>query len=85
MSRVPERMCVACRQMRPKPELMRVYNSDGAAVIDPKGKGNGRGAYICKNADCLKKARKIRALERGIGVSPLTDEVFAALEAYAAQ
>lgn len=70
--RTPQRMCVACRTMKPKEELIRVINRDGFAALDTSGRSAGRGAYICKNADCAKKAFKIKALERHIGakISP---------------
>ena len=63
--KIPMRQCVGCREMRPKRELVRVVKSpEGAITLDFKGKAPGRGAYVCPNADCLKKARKSKALER---------------------
>ena len=65
--KIPMRQCVGCREMRPKRELVRVVKSpEGAITLDFKGKAPGRGAYVCPNADCLKKARKSKALERGL-------------------
>ena len=61
--KIPMRQCVGCREMRPKRELVRVVKSpEGAITLDFKGKAPGRGAYVCPNADCLKKARKSKAL-----------------------
>ena len=60
------RMCVACRQMRPKTELVRVVRTAEGAVIDRTGKQNGRGAYLCADPACLQKAIKTRALERAL-------------------
>ena len=51
-------MCVACRQMKPKNQLIRIVNSDGAVVIDKTGKINGRGVYLCKCKECVTKALK---------------------------
>ncbi|MEG1524068.1 MAG: YlxR family protein [Clostridia bacterium] len=61
------RMCVACRQMRPKKELMRVVRTpEGTVLVDQTGRANGRGAYLCNDIACLNKAIKSRALERAL-------------------
>lgn len=79
--KIPQRQCVGCREMRDKTELIRVVKSpEGAVSLDFKNKLPGRGAYLCKNPDCLKKAVKTRALERAFS-SPLTPDVLAELEA----
>ena len=63
--KIPMRMCVGCREMKPKKELLRVVRTpEGEVLIDPTGKKSGRGAYICASSDCLAKARKQRQLER---------------------
>lgn len=78
--KIPLRQCVGCREMKPKPELIRVVKSpEGEVSLDFKGKKPGRGAYVCPDPECLKKARKSRALERAFS-APLPDEVYAALE-----
>lgn len=65
--KVPLRMCVGCRQMRPKKELLRIVRTpEGEVKADRTGRASGRGAYICKNIECLEKAKKIRALERAL-------------------
>ena len=65
--KIPMRMCVGCREMKPKMTLLRVVKpQDGEAHIDRTGKAPGRGAYVCDNPECLKKARKTRALERAL-------------------
>lgn len=65
--KIPQRMCVGCREMKPKKELMRVVKSaQGVISLDPGGKMPGRGAYLCTNAECLKKARKQRSLSRAL-------------------
>ncbi len=63
---VPQRTCVACRQVRPKAEMLRIAFSHGVVVIDEKGNLGGRGAYVCSNTQCIEKAQKIRGLERGL-------------------
>lgn len=63
--KIPMRMCVGCRQMFPKKELLRVVKSpENIISFDRVGKAPGRGAYICRSVDCLNKAMKIKALER---------------------
>lgn len=78
--KIPQRQCVGCREMKEKLELIRVVKSpEGEISLDFRGKKPGRGAYLCPNADCLKKARKSRALERAFA-SPVPSEVLDALE-----
>ena len=78
--KIPLRQCVGCREMKPKPELIRVVKSpEGEVSLDFRGKKPGRGAYVCPQAECLRKARKSRALERAFS-APLPDEVYEALE-----
>lgn len=65
VKRIPERMCTGCLSHRPKTELIRVVKSpDGEISIDKTGKKSGRGAYICNDVECLKKARKSRRLNK---------------------
>ena len=65
--KIPMRQCLGCREMKPKRELMRVVRSpEGAVALDLRGKANGRGAYICRSADCLKRAVKSNALARAL-------------------
>ena len=65
--KIPMRQCVGCREMRPKRELVRVVKSpEGEITLDFKGKAPGRGAYVCPQAECLRRAIKSRALERGL-------------------
>ena len=78
--KIPMRMCVGCREMKPKRELIRVVRSpEGEVSMDPVGKKPGRGAYVCRNVDCLKRAIKQRQLERQLEVQ-LTAEVAQALQ-----
>lgn len=63
--RIPMRQCVGCREMKPKKELIRVVKSpEGNLSLDFRGKAPGRGAYVCPDTACLKRAIKSRALER---------------------
>ena len=79
--KIPMRQCLGCREMKPKKELIRVVRSpEGEISLDFRGKANGRGAYVCPNGDCLKKAVKARALERAFSCR-IPQEVYDALDA----
>jgi hypothetical protein len=74
------RHCTGCGAELPKSELIRVLRSpEGEVSIDETGKGAGRGAYICKKASCLQKARKSGKLNRSLNVV-LSDEIFEKLQ-----
>ena len=78
--KIPMRMCVGCREMKPKKELLRVVKpQDGDAHIDRVGKAPGRGAYVCDDIECLRKARKTKALERALEFR-IEDSLFDELE-----
>lgn len=78
--KIPQRQCVGCRTMRDKRDLLRIVKApDGTISLDTTGKKSGRGAYVCHDPECLKKARKSRALERTFEVS-IPDPVYDALE-----
>lgn len=63
--KTPERMCIACRTMKSKGELIRIVRSpEGVFSIDFTGKKSGRGAYVCDDLDCIKKCAKTRALNK---------------------
>ena len=65
MKKIPQRMCVGCRAMKPKSELIRVVKSpEGVISTDTTYKAQGRGAYICKDPECFKRAIKNKALSR---------------------
>ena len=79
--KTPMRQCVGCREMKEKKSLIRVVKSpEGVLSLDFRGKLPGRGAYVCPNPECLKRARKSRALERAFS-APLPPEVWEELEA----
>lgn len=79
--KIPMRQCVGCREMKPKKELIRVVRSpEGAVSLDFKGKLPGRGAYVCPDAECLKRAKRSKALERAFS-APLPEDVWQALKA----
>lgn len=78
--KIPMRMCLGCNSSKPKKELIRVVRSkEGEISLDLTGKKSGRGAYICKDTECFRKARKAKRFERGFGCS-ISDEVYAEME-----
>ena len=78
--KIPMRMCVGCREMKPKRELIRVVRSpEGEISLDFRGKKPGRGAYLCPDPQCLARVRKSRALERAFSAQ-VGQEVYDALE-----
>lgn len=78
--KIPLRQCVGCMEMKDKKSMMRVLKTpEGDIVLDTTGKKNGRGAYLCKAMDCLKKAQKNKGLERSFKMS-LSNEIYAGLE-----
>ena len=69
VKKIPLRMCTGCMEMKPKKELIRVVKSpEGEVSVDLTGKKSGRGAYICKNAECLEKSFKTKRLSRNLDV-----------------
>lgn len=79
--KIPMRMCVGCREMKEKRELIRVVRTpEGEVALDATGKRSGRGAYVCRQADCLKRSIKQKQLERQLEIT-LTPEIVEALTA----
>ena len=77
--KTPMRMCVGCREMKEKRELIRIVRTpDGDVAVDDTGKRSGRGAYVCRNAECLTRAIRQKQLERQLEIT-LTNEVSEAL------
>ena len=78
--KIPMRQCLGCREMKPKKELIRVVRSpEGEISLDFKGKASGRGAYVCPDPRCLKKAIKARALERAFSAQ-IPQEIYERLK-----
>lgn len=79
VKKIPLRQCLGCREMKPKKELLRVVRSaEGEISLDLRGKANGRGAYVCPNTACLKKAIKAKALSRAFDTE-IPQEIYDAL------
>jgi len=82
MKKKPQRTCVACRQTKPKKELIRVVkDANGNICVDATGKASGRGAYICPNIQCVTRAYKNKALERALKTK-IEDEIYNELKEY---
>ena len=80
VKKIPMRMCLGCGEMKPKKELIRAVKSpEGEISMDLTGKKSGRGAYICRSAECFRKARKARRFEKAFSCR-ISDEVYDALE-----
>ncbi|MBE6531533.1 MAG: YlxR family protein [Ruminococcaceae bacterium] len=78
--KIPQRQCLGCNEHKPKGELLRVVRSpEGEISLDFTGKKSGRGAYICRSLDCLKKARKSRRIDRNLDCT-IPDEVYDRME-----
>ena len=78
--KIPQRQCMGCRERKNKRDLIRVVRqTTGEVSLDFSGKLNGRGAYICPDPECLKRARKARSLERSLETS-IPEEVYDRLE-----
>lgn len=74
--KTPTRTCVACRESGAKRELVRVVRtSDGDVHVDPSGKANGRGAYVCASSECFETAVKRKRLESSLNVSLNEEDV----------
>lgn len=79
--KIPMRMCMGCREMKPKKELLRVVRSpEGMVSLDTSGKKPGRGAYVCPDAECMKKAIKQKQFDRMLEVK-IEQEVLVQLQA----
>ena len=78
--KIPQRQCMGCRERREKRAMIRVVRTpEGEVTLDFSGKKNGRGAYLCPNPDCLKKAIRSKALDRSLEVA-IPQEVYDRLE-----
>ena len=79
--KIPQRQCVGCREMKEKKALLRIVRTpEGEILLDSTGKKSGRGAYVCPDPACLKKARKSRALERAFETA-IGQDIYEALQA----
>ena len=74
--KLPLRMCIACREMKPKKQMLRIVKSgEGAISLDIKGKANGRGAYICDSQSCIDKLCKAKLINKAFKCA-VSDEIY---------
>ena len=79
--KIPMRMCVGCREMKEKRTLIRIVRTpEGNVELDPTGKKSGRGAYVCRQAECLRRSIRQKQLERQLEIT-MTPEITEALSA----
>lgn len=78
--KIPKRMCTGCMEMKPKKELIRIVRTkEGEVSIDFTGKKAGRGAYICKNIECLEKSVRAKRLAKSLETD-ISDEIYSKLK-----
>lgn len=76
IKKIPQRKCVGCNEMKSKKELLRIVRSpNGEVSLDPTGKKNGRGVYVCPQRECIIKAVKEKRLEKALE-KPIGEEVY---------
>lgn len=75
-NKIPMRRCIGCMESKPKRDLVRIVASEEEGLkIDPSGKANGRGAYLCPNPECVEKAKKKKAFARNLNMSVTEEDV----------
>lgn len=77
--KIPLRMCIACRELKEKREMLRIVKNEEKVFLDFSSKASGRGAYICDNPDCIKKLKKQRLLNKTFSCE-VDESVYAAIE-----
>ena len=78
--KIPLRQCIGCGEIKSKKEMIRILKTETEGIIlDPTGRKNGRGAYLCPSSQCLEKAIKSRGLDRSIKMQ-ISREVYETLE-----
>ena len=77
--KVPLRMCIACRQLFEKRQMLRVVKNEDKIFLDFTSKASGRGAYVCDNPDCVRKLKKQKLLNK-VFSSFVDDEIYNAIE-----
>lgn len=82
--KVAERMCMACRNKKPKRDMIRIVRNDNLFNIDYSGRMNGRGAYICKSRECIDKCIKQKSLHKTFKTN-VSNEVYNAIKEIAVE
>ena len=80
VKKIPVRQCLGCNEHKPKREMLRVVRSpEGEISLDFTGKKSGRGAYICQDVKCLRRARKSKRIDRNLECE-IPEAVYDAME-----
>ena len=80
LKKIPMRMCVGCKELKPKKELLRIVAlPTGIIELDRTGKKSGRGVYICNSCECFQKAFDSQGLERSLK-RPVSRDVYDAIK-----
>ena len=80
--KIPQRKCVVCGQVKDKNDLLRIVkNKEEGIVVDESGRKNGRGAYICKSAECIEKAKKTNKLAK-VFKTEVNNDLYEEISAY---
>ena len=80
--KIPQRKCIVCGELKDKGDLLRIVkNKEEGILIDETGKVNGRGAYVCKNEECIKGLRRTNKLNQAFKMK-IEDDIYEELEAY---
>ena len=80
--RIPQRKCIVCGKLSEKKDLLRIVkNKEEGILIDESGKVNGRGAYVCKNEECIRGLRRTNKLNQDFKMK-IEDDIYEELEAY---
>ena len=82
IKKTPMRTCIACRECKPKKELLRIVKNDTGFALDKTGKLNGRGAYICKSKECFDLLMKNKLLNKTFKMSVPEEEYQKIKESY---
>ncbi|MCR5011552.1 MAG: YlxR family protein [Lachnospiraceae bacterium] len=78
--KIPQRTCMGCGEAKNKSELVRIVRTlEGGIILDVRGRADGRGAYVCRNAECMKKLRKRNGLARAFSIQ-VQSEIYDRLE-----
>ncbi|MDO4594871.1 MAG: YlxR family protein [Tissierellia bacterium] len=82
VKKIPTRKCIICNELKPKKDLIRIVkNKEKGIMLDPTGKKNGRGAYICNSKECIEKAKKSHKLNK-ILKCEIPENIYEEIEAY---
>ena len=74
-NKIPMRRCIGCMESKPKQEMIRIACYEGALTLDTTGRAKGRGVYLCRNSECMEKAKRKKAIQRNFGTAVSQSEI----------